>query len=107
MNHLRVMLVITAAAGCSTPNPQPVAGNIAIYSQPYARQEPGPDLKAPRFCHVSLDCMELDSRPFTPCLAKGEPCEGEGGFMKATPTVIFESIQSEDIGRFPDLPRKK
>ena len=106
MNHLRIALIATAAAGCSTPSPQPAAPPLKMefYRQPYARQEPGPDLQMPRFCHVSLDCMELDSRPFAPCYTNGATCEGEGGFIQAVPATIFPT---EDIASFPDSPPQK
>src|SRR6185295_5595832 len=102
MNHLRIALVaVTAAAGCSTPSPQPAASpmKMGFYRQPLAMQEPGPDQQMPRFCHVSVDCMELDSRPFAPCYASGTTCEGEGGFIQAVPVTI---IPTQNIPSSPD-----
>ena len=108
MNHLRLALVVTALAGCSAPVPQSTSPAFTvIHSQPYAMQEPGAGLKAPQFCHLGSDCLELDSRPFTPCLVNGESCEGEGGFMRAAPNVGFESIEPADIGPLPEAPPQK
>lgn len=72
-----------------------------LAQQPYATVEPGPDLKAPQFCHVSVDCMELDSRPFAPCYTSGKPCEGQGVFMYVAPA---EEIKSVVIGPRPAAP---
>lgn len=116
MTHLRFAFVVAAIAGCSAPNPQPAAlpirvipisDTVEFHSQPYPMRESGPELKSPEFCHLGRDCMELDSRPFMPCLVNGEPCEGEGGFMQATPRMIFKSIESKDIGPLPDSSSKK
>ena len=115
MKHIRLALIAAAAAGCSAPSPQPaappapvkpIAAGFRFYSQPYAMQEPDPDLKAPQFCHLNQDCMELDSRPFTPCLVSNEPCQGEGVYMQAAPTVIFKSIKPSDLEPLSDLPPK-
>lgn len=115
MNHLRLALIVATVAGCSTPNPQPappidpfwIAYNVELHNQPHAMQEPGSDPKLPQFCHLGTDCMELDSRPFVPCLVNGEPCQGEGGFMKAAPEVIVKDVPPGDIGILPDSSSKK
>ena len=116
MTHLRTLLIATLAAGCSAPSPQPVpppsrvvpiAGTLEFHSQPYALQDPGPGLKAPQFCHLGSDCIELDSRPFMPCLVDGETCQGEGGFMKAAPEIVIKDVAPADIGILPNSSPKK
>jgi hypothetical protein len=73
-------------AGCGAPTPRPAAPPAAIFlSQPYAAAQPDPKDGLPTFCQVSTDCMALDSRPFSPCLAGSEPCEGKGEFMNVAP----------------------
>jgi len=119
MHDLRPVLIAVATAigtGCSAPETQPPASpasemtfatHAANFATPDAAQQHETDLKPPQFCHVSLDCMELDSRPFEPCYANGKPCEGEGGFMKAAPQIIFQSIEPMDIGPLPASPPKE
>ena len=116
MNHLRLALIVTVVAGCSTPSPQPAAPSkpgmsaatqMVFYSQPYTQPDPGPDLKAPQFCHLGDDCMALDSRPFAACLVDGKPCEGEGVFMQAAPSVVFKSVSPEEVRRLQKLLSKK
>ena len=116
MTHLRIFLIAAIAAGCSVPSRQPlppptrvmpIADTFEFHSQPYLGQESGTEHKAPQFCHLGRDCMELDSRPFTPCLVDGEPCEGEGGFMKAAPDVIIKNVAPADIGPLPDSSSRK
>jgi len=92
MINLRLAFVLAAIAGCSSPNPRPVAPPTRVI--PIAdtvETESGADLDAPQFCHLGRDCLALDSRPFTSCLVSGEPCEGKGEFLQAAPRVILES----------------
>ena len=116
MNHLRLALIVTVVAGCSTPSPRPAppadpdlsaATRMVFFSQPYAQQDPGPGLKAPQFCHLGGDCLDLDSRPFAACLVNGVPCEGDGVFMQAAPSVVFESVTPAEVQRLQDLLPKK
>jgi hypothetical protein len=104
MIGLRIALVATllTVAGCSTSTTQsaaplprtfPIAATMDFISTPYAEAPPVAGDDAPRFCHLSRDCMDLDSRPFEPCLVGGGKCEGEGGFIRTAPPDI---IRPED-----------
>ena len=108
MINLRFAFVVAALVGCSAPGPRAVAPPIRVMPiADAAEPEPGSGLKAPQFCHLGRDCMELDSRPFTSCLVNAEPCEGEGVFMEAAPRIIFKSIRPGDTGTSPALPPNK
>lgn len=108
MIYLRLAFVVAAVAGCSAPTPRAVAPPIPIQSIANTQApQSGSDLKAPQFCHLGRDCLELDSRPFTSCLVHGEPCEGEGVLMQVAPRVVFKSIQPGHPGTLPSQPSKK
>jgi len=94
--------------GCGAPPPRPaapVSGNAIFLSQPYAAAQPGPKNSLPTFCHVSTDCMALDSRPFSPCLANGKPCEGDGEFLQVAPIHLI--VRPADLAALSKaLPKK-
>ena len=96
---------LVTACGAPPPRALTVSGNAIFLSQPYAAAQPGPKDGLPTFCHVSTDCMALDSRPFSPCLANGKPCEGDGEFMMVAPMHLI--VQPSDLAALAKaLPKK-
>lgn len=57
-----------------------------------------PDLEAAQVCLVSTSrsCMELDSRPFEPCLVASKTCsQKDGEIMRVSPPALVDPPRAE------------
>ena len=73
-----------ALGGCSTPPASSVAGQVIKPAIPVHEPAPRQPLSA-EACLLGQSCLELDPRPFEPCLVTTSRCERDGEFVYVRP----------------------
>ncbi len=83
--HIRLQVSIACSVGvllgCSTPHPTIAEREAPTYQLAY-RTPPETRLLPAQPCYVGTNtCVDLDSRPFAPCLLTDRHCSPDAEFM--------------------------